>query len=72
MLTSIKVQKVINKYNSKNIHPNLKKIVNTSDMNVNRLIASCKPLACSNSTIHLNAIIIITNIEYLQVLKFKK
>ena len=72
MLTSIKVQKVINKYNSKNIHPNFKKIVNTFDMNVNCLIAPCKPLACSNSTIHLNAIIIITNIEYLQVLKSKK
>ena len=32
-------------------------------MNVNHLIALCKPPACSNSTIHPNTIIIITNIE---------
>ena len=40
-------------------------------MNVNRLIAPCKPPACSNSTIHPNTIIIITNIECLQVLSPK-
>ena len=65
-------KKKINKHNWTISIKILKNLINIPNSNWNYLITPCKSPAYSNTTIHPNTIIIITDIECLQVLKKKK